>query len=100
MIVNHRPGFLKDADVVFFRTKKVWAESFAENKCLGKTHVPSVKIVEYLKTLKINFPNSNLDTSGTLEIPVMGVQIKHLLFYRTDMPMKVLEFMHAPHVSR
>lgn len=72
MIVNHRPGFLKDADVEFFRTKKVWAESFAENKCLGKMHVPSLKIVEYLKSLKINFPNSNLDTSGTLEIPVMG----------------------------
>lgn len=35
-------------------------------------HVPSLKIVEYLKPLKINFPNSNLDTSGTLEIPVRG----------------------------
>lgn len=35
-------------------------------------HVPSVKIVDYLKTLKTNFPNLNLDTSGTLEIAVRG----------------------------
>lgn len=66
MIVNHRPGFLKDAGVEFSRTKKFWVESFAERKKMPwKMCVPSLKIVEYLKTLKINFPNSNLDTLGT-----------------------------------
>lgn len=35
-------------------------------------HEPSVKIVEYRKTSKINFRNSNLDTLGTLEIAVIG----------------------------
>lgn len=73
MIVYHRPGFLRDAGAGFFRTKKIWTASFAEKKnCLGKMHVPPVKILEYLKTLKINFPNLNLDTSGALEIIVVG----------------------------
>lgn len=69
---NHRPGLLKDAGVEFSRMKKVWAEFCREEKMPWKMHVPSDKIVEYLKTLKINFSNSNLDTSGTLEIPVRG----------------------------
>lgn len=48
------------------------AESFAEKKCLVEMPVSSVKIVEYLKTLKINFPNLNLATPSMLEIPVIG----------------------------
>lgn len=64
---------MKDAGVEFSRTKKVWAESFIrEEKVPWKMHVPYVKRVEYLKTLKINFPNLNMDTLGTLEVPVIG----------------------------
>lgn len=43
----------------------------------------------------------NLDISTVLEVHVIGGQIKHLLCYRTDMIIKVLQFiMGAPQISR
>lgn len=52
--------------------ESVGREFCREEKMPWKMHVLSVKIVEYLKILKINFPTLNLDTLGTLEIPVIG----------------------------